>query len=32
MYPRMWAAGGVSYTELISVLIRTAVARGTGLR
>ena len=32
MYPRMWAAGGVSYTELISVLIRTAIARGTGLR
>ncbi len=32
MYPRMWAAGGVSYTELISVLIRTALARGTGLR
>src|SRR6476469_3966136 len=32
MYPRMWAAGGVSYPELISVLIRTALARGTGLR
>jgi D-alanine-D-alanine ligase len=32
MYPRMWAAGGVSYSELISVLIRTALARGTGLR
>ena len=32
MYPRMWAAGGVSYSELITVLIRTALARGTGLR
>ncbi len=32
MYPRMWAAGGVSYRELITVLIRTALARGTGLR
>jgi D-alanine-D-alanine ligase len=32
MYPRMWAAGGVSYPELITVLIRTALARGTGLR
>jgi D-alanine-D-alanine ligase len=32
MYPRMWLAGGVSYAELISVLIRTALARGTGLR
>ncbi len=32
MYPRMWAAGGVSYPELITLLIRTAMARGTGLR
>jgi D-alanine-D-alanine ligase len=32
MYPRMWAAGGVSYRDLITVLIRTALARGTGLR
>ncbi len=32
MYPRMWAVGGVSYRELITVLIRTALARGTGLR
>ncbi len=32
MYPRMWAAAGVSYQELITVLIRTALARGTGLR
>ena len=32
MYPRMWGAGGISYSELITVLIRTALARGTGLR
>ncbi len=32
MYPRMFAADGVSYPELLSVLIRTAIARGTGLR
>jgi len=32
MYPRMWAAGGIGYGELITVLIRTALARGTGLR
>jgi D-alanine-D-alanine ligase len=32
MYPRMWAQGGVAYPELISLLIRTALARGTGLR
>ena len=32
MYPRMWAQGGISYRELITVLVRTALARGTGLR
>jgi D-alanine-D-alanine ligase len=32
MYPRMWAVGGIGYGELITVLIRTALARGTGLR
>ncbi len=32
MYPRMFAADGVSYPELLQVLIRTALARGTGLR
>jgi len=32
MYPRMWAAGGLSYRNLITVLIRTALARGAGLR
>jgi len=32
MYPRMWAAAGMSYQDLLTVLIRTAIARGTGLR
>jgi D-alanine-D-alanine ligase len=32
MYPRMFAVDGVDYPELLRVLVRTAVARGTGLR
>jgi D-alanine-D-alanine ligase len=32
MYPRMWAETGVDYTTLITTLIETALARGTGLR
>ncbi len=32
MFPAMWAAAGLSFPELLTVLIRTAVARGTGLR
>ena len=32
MYPRMWGAAGLSYSELLTILIRTAIARGTGLR
>ena len=32
MYPRMFAADGLSYRELLTVLVRTALARGTGLR
>ncbi|SDO23464.1 D-alanine--D-alanine ligase [Nakamurella panacisegetis] len=32
MYPRMWGAAGLTYPELLTVLIRTAIARGTGLR
>ena len=32
MYPRMWSQAGVSYQALITTLIRTALARGTGLR
>jgi D-alanine-D-alanine ligase len=32
MYPRMWAVTGLDYSTLLSILIDTAVARGTGLR
>ncbi len=32
MYPRMWQAAGMTYPELLSTLIHTALARGTGLR
>lgn len=32
MYPRMWAARGVDYTTLVTTMIDTALARGTGLR
>lgn len=32
MFPRMWAAAGVSYPQLVDRLIRDAVRRGTGLR
>jgi D-alanine-D-alanine ligase len=32
MYPKMFGAAGVGYTELLTVLVRTALARGTGLR
>lgn len=32
MFPRMWQAAGLSYADLLTVLIRTALARGTGLR
>ncbi|CAM3770910.1 D-alanine--D-alanine ligase family protein [Tsukamurella ocularis] len=32
MYPRMWAESGVDYAELLTLLIDTALARGTGLR
>jgi D-alanine-D-alanine ligase len=32
MYPRMWAVTGVDYSTLLSTLIDTAMARGTGLR
>jgi D-alanine-D-alanine ligase len=27
-FPRMWAAAGLSYAEVVDTLIRTAVARG----
>lgn len=32
MYPRMWAASGIDYPTLLSTLVDTAIARGTGLR
>ncbi|GAA4396781.1 D-alanine--D-alanine ligase family protein [Tsukamurella soli] len=32
MYPRMWDAAGLGYAELLSLLVDTAIARGTGLR
>ena len=32
MFPRMWAASGVSYPQLVDRLIHDAVRRGTGLR
>jgi D-alanine-D-alanine ligase len=32
MYPRMWAVTGVDYPTLLTTLVDTAIARGTGLR
>ncbi|MEV0293035.1 D-alanine--D-alanine ligase family protein [Nocardia sp. NPDC050710] len=32
LYPRMWEASGLEYGKLVSTLIETALARGTGLR
>ena len=32
MFPRMWAASGVDYPELVDRLVRLALARDTGLR
>jgi len=32
LYPRMWAQTGVDYPTLLTTLIDTALARGTGLR
>jgi D-alanine-D-alanine ligase len=32
MYPRMWAATGLSYPELVDRLLKLALARPTGLR
>ena len=32
MFPRMWAATGLAYPDLLARLIRTALDRGTGLR
>jgi len=32
MYPRMWAASGVDYPNLLATMVDTALARGVGLR
>lgn len=32
LYPRMWAHAGLAYPDLLTTLIETALARGTGLR
>lgn len=32
MFPRMWAASGLAYPDLVDRLVRLALARGTGLR
>lgn len=32
MYPRMWATTGIDYPTLLTTLVDTALARGTGLR
>ncbi|MGP3968543.1 D-alanine--D-alanine ligase family protein [Streptomyces sp. 6N223] len=32
MFPRMWQASGVSYPELVDLLIQAALRRSTGLR
>ncbi len=32
MFPRMWQSGGLDYSELLTVMVKTAQARGTGLR
>lgn len=32
LYPKMWSVTGVDYTTLLSTLLDTAIARGTGLR
>ncbi len=32
MYPKMWARSGIDYQTLLTTLVDTALARGTGLR
>ena len=32
MYPQMWQAAGMSYRDLLTTLVRTALVRGSGLR
>jgi D-alanine-D-alanine ligase len=32
MFPRMWAASGIAYPQLVDRLVRLALDRWTGLR
>jgi D-alanine-D-alanine ligase len=32
MYPRAWAVTGIDFETLLTTLVETALARGTGLR
>ena len=32
LYPRMWATTGVDYPTLLTTLVETALAHGTGVR
>lgn len=32
MYPKMWSQAGTEYSELLTAMVETALARGTGLR
>jgi D-alanine-D-alanine ligase len=32
MFPRMWAASGLEYADLVDRLVRLALERPTGLR
>jgi D-alanine-D-alanine ligase len=32
MYPQMWGASGVGYTELVDLLLTQALGRGLNLR
>jgi D-alanine-D-alanine ligase len=32
MFPRMWAASGLAYPDLVDRLVRLALGRPTGLR
>jgi D-alanine-D-alanine ligase len=32
VYPKMWSVTGVDYPTLLTTLVETAMARGTGLR
>ena len=32
MYPRVWAASGIDFAELVDTLVDVALKRGTGLR